>query len=510
RRVDKEAAIYTDEADTDQESTNKRRTDKKEESDTSSEEETASERDENEVVTEEEATSRDVQTEEEETATEEIRPGADDWANNQTNSENLLSNPSFEDGLITPWIVTKKDSADSGAKISNAAADNKHSGNWSLHFYDEGIVGFNVEQRIDDLAAGTYTFGGYIMGDDKASGTIEQLAYVEVFGSDGQSKGRKDTQCYLNGWTDKPDEWSAPKITGIKISEGDYLVVGMEVETAAGAWGDIDDFYLYAEDTTEQSPADGTKKYENVTINLNYYVGDLDANAAEEVGFYKWGNGYTIDTTKNPQLTWGGWGDAAKNPVYKMEKVDGHSGWFHISFVANETIVTNSSDSEKNKSDNGFSIFRSKEAGKDDAPLLGCSGYVDAYPEIYIGLLEGDVVAIKNTDGVPVGYASIEAAEEATKEPDKPDEPDQPREWTFEELTTLIADADKCNEADYTKASWNTFAKALADAKKITETSTREEVMAAYEALGIAKNVLVSGSVSYTQLRAHEPLRNRV
>lgn len=259
--------------------------------------------------------------------------------------------------------------------------------------------------------------------------------------------------------------------------------------------------YASIEEAEGGEASSQTTDYKDTTVELNFYVGDLDANAAEEVGFYKWGqndnqDSITLDTDKNPLLGWHSW-DNSDNNLYKMDEVEDYSGWFHITFTANETIVTNSGDSSQCSSTGGFSIFRSKEK---ENPLLDCSGYKDSYPEIYIGLLEGKITAIKHTDGVPVGYATIAAAEEATKEPDVPDEPDEPRVWTFDELQTLIAEADEYEEADYTKASWKKFVDALNAAKKVTERASEEEVMAAYEALGIAKNVLVSGSVSVEKI----------
>ncbi|MDE7476838.1 MAG: arabinogalactan endo-1,4-beta-galactosidase, partial [Lachnospiraceae bacterium] len=173
-----------------------------------------------------------------------------------------------------------------------------------------------------------------------------------------------------------------------------------------------------------------------------------------------------------------------------MEEVEGHSGWFNITFTVNDTIVINSNNVSCHTS---FSIFSSKNT---DKPLIAC----DKYPNLYIDLLEGNITAIKDTDGVPVGYASIEEAEEATKVPEEPDKPDEPREWTFEELEDLIAEVENYYEDDYTTASWNTFSKALDAAKKITKEASKEEIMAAYEALGIAKNVLVAGSVRVEQI----------
>ncbi len=411
--------------------------------------------------------------------------------------ENLLQNPGFEDGALAPWVVTKKEGAVGDAKVSNASNDNRHSGKWSLHFYNAGIVGFTVKQEVRELSEGTYTFGGYIMGEDKANGAMEQLAYVEVYGSDDQIKEKKTAKCYLDGWKANPEEWPNPEITDIQVTKGDYLIVGMEVETEAGAWGDIDDFYLYADQITEtpEDPVDGSKDYKNVTVNLNFYVGDLDANAAEEVGFYQWGDSLTIDTIKNPLLTWGGWDKKDENPLYKMEEVEGHSGWFSITVTANETIKFETG--KPVSSIGGFSVFRSKDK---TVPLVSCSGYVDSYPEIYKGLLDGSVTAIRDTNGTLVGYATIAEADEAAGKPDEPDKPDEPTEWTFEQLEDLIAEAESYDEGSYTKASWNAFVTALAEARKVTKDASKEEIMAAYEALGIAKNVLVSGSLSVAKI----------
>lgn len=285
-------------------------------------------------------------------------------------------------------------------------------------------------------------------------------------------------------------EWNGKTIYD-KLFESDITSVAVK---------DGNTYASIAEAEGEES-SNQTTDYKNATVELNFYVGDLDANAAEQVGFYKWGkndnqDSITLDTDKNPLLGWHSW-DNEENNLYKMDEVEDYSGWFHITFTANETIVTNSGDSSQCSSTGGFSIFRSKEK---ENPLLDCSGYKDSYPEIYIGLLEGKITAVKHTDGVPVGYATIAAAEEATKEPDEPDEPDEPRVWTFDELQTLIVEADEYEEADYTKASWKKFIDALNDAKKVTESASEEEVMVAYEALGIAKNVLVSGSVSVEKI----------
>ena len=405
---------------------------------------------------------------------------------------NYLSNPSFESGNLGAWTVTKSEGAAADAAVSNATNNNKHEGSYSLHFWNEGVVGFTVEQTVENLTAGTYKFGGYIIGEDQESGAKEQLAYVEVYNSTGVLQGeRKTATCSIPNWD---AGWKNPEITGIEVADGDYLVVGMKVETASGgAWGDIDDFYLCA-DETEEEPTEY-----NTTVSLNFYYGDLEANASEELGFYKWGNGIT--QINNTLITsWGGWGSASKNPVYKMTPVDGHSGWFNVTYTANETITLDS-DSKPAGSKSGFSIFTSKDSGA-SAVVSDCSGFSDPakHPEIYVGLLKGTITAIMlNSGGELVGYATIEEADEARKS-EEPEEPKEDKVWTFEELTALIGEAEQCNEEDYTVASWKTFASALDEAKKITGESGEEAITSAYEKLGIAKNTLVAGTVSIAQI----------
>ena len=430
------------------------------ESTTESEEEvTSSESRESEVDTAE-STQENVQTEEEETATEEIRPGADSRTTAEAVFYLYVGDLEVEEGdkiAVNFW-------KSGNGRMLGTSGKSDPAGDWC--FWDAGdaypmtkVSGrdgwYSISVTYDDSKGSSSGFDVYTQAQDASTGTKKQI-YTNV------------------------------EAIYEKLSAGEDCAYksGTQYSSIAEAEG-------------EEQPSEHTKEYNNVTVNLNYYVGDLDANAAEEIGFYKWGSGITIDESKNPKLTWGGWDNAATNPVYKMEKVEGHSGWFHITYTANETIVTNSNDPKKNTSTSGFGIFSSKDK---NTQLIDCSGYDEKYPEIYKGLLEGTVIAIKNTKGVPVGYASIEEAEEATKEEEQPDEPDQPTEWTFEQLEELITEADGYEEGSYTKASWNTFAKALADAKKITESATKEEIMAAYEALGIAKNVLVDGSLSVAKV----------
>lgn len=160
----------------------------------------------------------------------------------RTSDNNILVNPGFESGNMTPWEAS--DSAVS-VKNGNDNAD-PHSGSYTMHFYSADTVKFTVSQEVHP-EAGTYMFGGYIQGDGAGTNDV-QYAYVEVRNESDPSKVRlrKKASFTLDGWLN----WSNPEITGISVSDDEYLVVGLEMEsTEGGAWGTMDDFYLYGTHT---------------------------------------------------------------------------------------------------------------------------------------------------------------------------------------------------------------------------------------------------------------------
>lgn len=152
-------------------------------------------------------------------------------------TSSILVNGGFERGQ-EPWNIALLDNTAAGTAVVNG--DDPHSGGSGMHFWSADTLHFTVSQEIADLKAGTYTFGGFLQGNG-ASAKDEQLLFVTVTGADG-SKTTYEQTCSLNGWLN----WTNPEITNIKVSAGDKLSVGMEIQsTIAGAWGTIDDLYLY-------------------------------------------------------------------------------------------------------------------------------------------------------------------------------------------------------------------------------------------------------------------------
>ena len=151
---------------------------------------------------------------------------------------NVLQNPGFEEDM-KGWQLTYAD-GDSTDYTVKPTTENPRTDSYGLNFYRSKAMQFYVTQTLEGLAPGVYTFGGYIQG---GSAGVEDLQYavVKVKKKSGGEAVYK-AECSLSGWLN----WANPEITGIAVETGDTLEVGFEVNsTVAGAWGSIDDCYLY-------------------------------------------------------------------------------------------------------------------------------------------------------------------------------------------------------------------------------------------------------------------------
>jgi len=165
---------------------------------------------------------------------------------------NVLENEGFEKFVdkdtMEAWVITYcEDCPDEGDYAydvfpkTSAEDGNPRTGSYGLNFYRLDNMHFTVEQTVTNLAPGSYTYGGYIQGGSAGPEDI-QYAYVNVYNSADELTASYKAEAALSGWLN----WANPEIKGIKVAEGDYVKVGMEITTTKdGAWGSIDDMYLY-------------------------------------------------------------------------------------------------------------------------------------------------------------------------------------------------------------------------------------------------------------------------
>ncbi len=159
---------------------------------------------------------------------------------------NILADPGFEKGITHPdWKVEGTENCISSGEVQ--WKENPRSGVYAMNFWSQDPAEFSVSQTVAP-ETGIYTFGGYIQGDGAGTEDV-QYAFVEVSGADGKLKFRRQASFTLNGWRN----WSNPEITGIEISAGDSVKVGVTIaatETGTnGVWGSLDDFYLFGTHT---------------------------------------------------------------------------------------------------------------------------------------------------------------------------------------------------------------------------------------------------------------------
>lgn len=145
--------------------------------------------------------------------------------------KNFVMNSSFEENDRSMWNILYKNGTAPHTNFQNKAADAK-SGNYSLHFYSGEGVNFTVEQKITGLEPGYYNLSMFIQGGDVNHSDM----YLYAFTGGKEYK----TQTSVNGWVN----WSQPLVTDILVLDG-TITIGTSIKADGGAWGSIDDFYLY-------------------------------------------------------------------------------------------------------------------------------------------------------------------------------------------------------------------------------------------------------------------------
>jgi len=146
---------------------------------------------------------------------------------------NYLRNWSFEDGE-TGWTATPIGKFDE-FKIENKVTDSL-TGTFHYHFWGAAAnsVEFTLEQKVDGLKTGKYTYSISIMGGD--GGECDIYSYVKI---NGEIKYTAETTITVY------NEWHTAVIEDIEYTEGEEITVGIYVKCGGpNAWGKIDDAML--------------------------------------------------------------------------------------------------------------------------------------------------------------------------------------------------------------------------------------------------------------------------
>ena len=150
---------------------------------------------------------------------------------------NYLRNDSFEEG-DTAWLFTDLKKADElyvEDKKADSLTGTKHAHFWSAA---RDSVEFNLEQRVEDLPAGRYTFSISIMGGD--AGDHEVYAWVKA-GDTVLGTAPMSITSY--------GSWDTGTVPDFDYTGDQPLTVGVYVRCQGagnGAWGKIDDARLNA------------------------------------------------------------------------------------------------------------------------------------------------------------------------------------------------------------------------------------------------------------------------
>lgn len=149
---------------------------------------------------------------------------------------NYVINGSFEETDFTGWTVTNIDNVTEELDIYERDTD-CYEGLKSLHFYSgTNNVNFTAEQTISGLEEGSYKLTGHIQGEAAGDESPDVYFYAVVDGK--QVKADASLNGYVN--------WYTAELEGLNVTDGE-ITIGVNVTTAPGGWGTIDDITLVKE-----------------------------------------------------------------------------------------------------------------------------------------------------------------------------------------------------------------------------------------------------------------------
>lgn len=149
--------------------------------------------------------------------------------------DSILKNGDFEALEDGSWTLENADTTE--IKWN----DTPMRGEGALHFWNEKEVNFTMKQTVKAEQAGYYCASMYVQGAEDAANVLT-ISIKNLIGKSSASK-----EIPMKGWAN----WQTETTDSVSAEAGDELQVLITVKGAAGAWGSIDDVFLYK---TNQAP----------------------------------------------------------------------------------------------------------------------------------------------------------------------------------------------------------------------------------------------------------------
>ncbi|SFL70791.1 arabinogalactan endo-1,4-beta-galactosidase [Gracilibacillus orientalis] len=151
-------------------------------------------------------------------------------ANLTIEAENFVFNPSFEESDTSVWEINFPEGVEPHASVKENRS-NSRTGDYSLDFWSDAPVDFEVKQTITDLETGYYNLSMFIQGGDAPESVMQLFV--------NSSEEQYQTETDVDGW----GSWVQSEIDDILVTDG-TITIGASIKASAGAWGTLDDFYL--------------------------------------------------------------------------------------------------------------------------------------------------------------------------------------------------------------------------------------------------------------------------
>lgn len=157
----------------------------------------------------------------------------------------FLTNGGFEDGVLTPWVVTNLSDVafDDNSYTGKLSTENPQTDKYNFNWWSSkaNTAKMELTQTVSELAKGKYKFQVSIMGGGNGSATADaSVQNIYAFAKVGE------TVYKLSGTITSYGNWSDILVENIIVPAGvTEMTVGIHIETTeAGAWGSVDDCML--------------------------------------------------------------------------------------------------------------------------------------------------------------------------------------------------------------------------------------------------------------------------